>query len=147
MIHIVGDSLTHMTKGIVDDMAREKVYMVPNQITLNKPLLIDAEVCNGCNRCVNICMMDVLYPHPEKGKPPIILYPDECWYCGCCVMECPRWKKGAIKLQHPMNQRVRWKRKATGEHFRVGMKNPPPPNTRPPVSGWKMVLTTKKKEG
>jgi hypothetical protein len=36
-----------------------------------------------------------------------------------------------------MMQRVRWKRKATGEHYRVGMKNPPPPNNRPPVGGWK----------
>jgi hypothetical protein len=36
-----------------------------------------------------------------------------------------------------MMQRVRWKRKATGEHFRVGMKNPPPPNNMPPVGGWK----------
>ncbi|MEM1556555.1 MAG: hypothetical protein QXR84_04895 [Candidatus Bathyarchaeia archaeon] len=31
---------------------------------------------------------------------------------------------------------VRWKRKETGEHFRVEMPNPPPPNLRPPVSGW-----------
>jgi hypothetical protein len=30
-------------------------------------------------------------------------------------------------------QRVRWKRKDTGEHYRIGMPNPPPPNTRPMV--------------
>jgi hypothetical protein len=30
-------------------------------------------------------------------------------------------------------QRVRWKRKESGEHFRVGMKNPPTPNTREPA--------------
>jgi hypothetical protein len=41
--------------------------------------------------------------------------------------------EGAIKMEHPLNQRMGWKRKETGEYFRVGMKNPPPPNTRPPV--------------
>ncbi|MBW1800924.1 MAG: ferredoxin family protein [Deltaproteobacteria bacterium] len=118
-------------------MSEKNVYMMPNLITPNKPIVIDEKVCNGCNRCVKNCMMDVLYPNPEKGGPPIVLYPDECWYCGCCAMECPLWEKGAIKLVHPICQRVRWKRKSSGEDFRVGMKNPPPTNSRPPVGGWK----------
>jgi hypothetical protein len=33
------------------------------------------------------------------------------------VDHCP--KAGAIVLNHPLTQRVRWKRKKTGEHFRV----------------------------
>ena len=40
---------------------------------------------------------------------------------------------GAIGMELPLNQRVGWKRKETGELFRVGMKDPPPPYTRPPV--------------
>jgi hypothetical protein len=32
-----------------------------------------------------------------------------------------------------MNQKVGWKRKETGELFRIGMKDPPPAYTRPPV--------------
>lgn len=68
-----------------------------------RPLIFDAEKCIGCNRCVNICQVDILIPNPEKGKPPVILYPGECYYCGSCVMVCPR--EGAITLQHPlMNQ-------------------------------------------
>jgi thioredoxin reductase/NAD-dependent dihydropyrimidine dehydrogenase PreA subunit len=63
--------------------------------------------------------------------PPLVLFPDDCWFCGTCVEECPA--PGAIRMEHPLNQRVGWKRKDTGELFRVGMKNPPPPNTRPPV--------------
>lgn len=117
-------------------MNKEKVYMVPNLPTPNKPVVFDEKVCNGCNTCVEVCQMDVLAPNPEKGKPPIVLYPDECWYGGCCVEMCPLWEKGAIKLKHPVMQRVRWKRKETGEHFRIGMPNPPPPNLRPPVGGW-----------
>ncbi len=67
----------------------------------------------------------------DQYSPPIVLYPDECWFCGTCVEECPA--PGAIRMEHPLNQRVAWKRKETGELFRRGMKNPPPPNLRPPV--------------
>jgi hypothetical protein len=67
----------------------------------------------------------------HKGQPPIALYPDECWFCGCCIGDCP--VPGANKLEHPLNLRNNWKRKETGQTFRLGMKNPPPPNTRPPV--------------
>lgn len=117
-------------------MSEDKVYMLPSLITPNKPVEFDEKVCNGCNTCVEVCRSDVLMPNPEKGKPPIILYPDECWYGGCCVAACPLWEQGAIKMKHPLAQRVGWKRKETGEHFRIGMLNPPPPNRRPPVGGW-----------
>jgi len=110
-----------------------KVYMVPNPPTPNVPLRFDPGVCNGCNVCVRICRTDVLMPNPSKREPPIVLYPDECWFCGCCVEDCPR--PGAITLVHPMNQSVVvvWKRKDTGECFRLGMDDPPPPVTRPPA--------------
>jgi ferredoxin len=111
----------------------DKVYMVPNPPTPNTPVLFDSSLCNGCNTCVQICRTDVLMPNPEKRQPPIVLYPDECWFCGCCVEDCPR--PGAIGMVHPLNQSVvvAWKRKDTGEYFRLGMKDPPPPNTRPPA--------------
>jgi formate dehydrogenase major subunit len=65
------------------------------------------------------------------GEQPIAVYPDECWFCGCCVTHCP--VPGAIRMDFPMNQRVGWKRKETGEFYRIGMKNPLPPNKRPPI--------------
>lgn len=64
-----------------------------------------------------MCPEDVFIPSPEKGEPPIILYPEECWYCGVCVDDCAH--TGGIRLNHPLQQRARWKRKKTGEHFRV----------------------------
>lgn len=68
-----------------------------------RPLVFDETKCIGCNRCANICQVDILIPNEEKGKPPVVLYPGECYYCGSCVMVCPN--KGAIKLSHPlMNQ-------------------------------------------
>jgi NAD-dependent dihydropyrimidine dehydrogenase PreA subunit len=104
----------------------------------NEPLEFIENACNGCNRCVDFCMMDVLVPNPEPGKHPIVLHPDECWYCGSCVMECPLRERGAIKFKWPIKALIRWKRKETGEHFRVGMPNPPPPNLTPPVGGWEI---------
>ena len=110
----------------------EKISMIPNPFTPNQSVLFNSEICNGCNVCVDQCRTDVLMPHPNKGEPPILLYPDECWFCGCCVEDCPR--PGAIKMEHPLNQKVGWKRKDTGEYFRIGMRNPPAPNLRPPIS-------------
>ena len=111
-----------------------ETYMLPNPPTPNRAVDFDPVTCNGCNACVGICRSDVLMPNPEKGKPPIVLYPDECWYCGTCVLECRR--PGAITLVHPMNQAVSvvWKRRSTGKSYRLGMKNPPAPNMRPPSS-------------
>ncbi len=113
-----------------------KVYASPNVVTPSKPVVINPDVCIGCNTCVRVCMNDIFIPNPEKGKPPIIIFPDECWACGACVMECPMSQEGveqsAIEVNWPPMRRMRWKRKETGEHFRVGMPNPPAPNLKPP---------------
>jgi NAD-dependent dihydropyrimidine dehydrogenase PreA subunit len=115
----------------MENISYTKAYMVPNPATPCHAIQINSDICIGCNTCVDVCRTDVMVPSSEKGGPPLVLYPDECWFCGCCAHHCPI--TGAIKVQHPMVQRVAWKRKKTGEYFRIGMKNPPPPNTRPPV--------------
>jgi NAD-dependent dihydropyrimidine dehydrogenase PreA subunit len=114
-------------------MMNSKVYMAPNPPAPNRAIEFNAAYCSGCNQCVEICRSDVLMPNPEKKKPPIVLYPDECWFCGTCVMECKR--PGSIVMLHPLHQDVSvvWKRKESGEFFRLGMLNPPPPNERPPA--------------
>ena len=98
-------------------MAKQKVFALPNVVTLSKPVIFNPEVCNGCNRCVEVCPIDVYIPNYEKGKSPLILHADECWYCGTCVNECPL--PGAVKFNFPLQQRGFWKRKATGKLFRV----------------------------
>lgn len=116
----------------------EDVRVFPNMVTPNQPVIHDPDVCIGCNTCVKVCHQDIMIPNPEEGKPPVVVWPDECWQCGVCVLNCPLGLEAkAIRLNHPLSQRVRWKRKATGEHFRIGMSNPPPPNNKPPVGGWK----------
>ncbi len=77
------------------------------------PLIYDESRCIGCNRCVGICQVDILLPNPVAGKPPIVAYPGECYYCGSCVMVCPR--EGAIRLQHPLMNRAKFV-PVKGEH-------------------------------
>jgi len=89
-------------------MHNKKIYVTPESRIMN-PITFNPDICIGCNKCIDICQVDVFIPNPEKGKFPIVLYPGECWYCGCCVAECP--KPGAIKLNVPLMNRVHWKRK------------------------------------
>jgi NAD-dependent dihydropyrimidine dehydrogenase PreA subunit len=98
-------------------MNEEKAYATPNPPTPGRPVIFNTDLCTGCNRCVEVCMTDIFIPNPEKGKPPIIIYPEECWYGGVCVDHCP--VEGAITLNHPLMQRAHFKRKDTGEHFWV----------------------------
>jgi len=125
------------------DEAGELKLQIP--LPTQSIIVFDEEVCTGCvglrePMCVKGCRTDMLIPNPEKGKPPIVAYPDECCECGCCVHACPRALKGAITMNWPLAKSVRWKRKDSGEHYRIGMANPPEPDSRPPVSGYKPKL-------
>lgn len=90
----------------------KKFHSVPKSSSLN-PVIFNSQLCTACNKCVEICQVDAFIPNPERGKSPIMLYPDECWYCGCCVMECP--KPGAIKLNPLLMNKVNWKRKVNSK--------------------------------
>ncbi|GAU79787.1 ferredoxin family protein [Fusibacter sp. 3D3] len=74
-----------------------------------KPIVINDD-CIGCLRCVDSCPIDIFMPSSEQGGIPIVAYPDECWYCGACAMECP---KNAITLTHPLMNRPKWVAKDT----------------------------------
>lgn len=52
--------------------------------------------CINCFKCVEICPGDVL---GENEKGPKVIYPDECWHCGACMMDC---KASAIRLKLPL---------------------------------------------
>jgi adenylylsulfate reductase subunit B len=45
--------------------------------------------------------MDV-FKEGGKGVAATVAYPDECWHCGACVMDCP---EKAIRLVLPLPMR------------------------------------------
>jgi NAD-dependent dihydropyrimidine dehydrogenase PreA subunit len=62
------------------------------------PPIISKKKCNGCTLCSQICPLDVFGP-ATPGQVPEVRYPDECWHCRACVIDCP---KGAIDLKYPL---------------------------------------------
>jgi NAD-dependent dihydropyrimidine dehydrogenase PreA subunit len=65
-------------------------------------IYFDKTLCTGCNVCIDICPCDVLAPNPEKGEPPIVKYPEECYIDGACVTHCPQ---KAIEIVTPFPMR------------------------------------------
>ncbi len=112
-----------------------RAYLVPNPIAPCEAISVDAEKCVGCNLCTKRCRTQTIMPNPEKGKPPIVIYPDECWFCGCCIEAC---KFGALTMRYPINQRLFFKRKTTGEVFRIGGPDSPEQSYFEPVIAAKM---------
>lgn len=86
---------------------REKVDFTVDLVSCStKPIHYDDHLCIGCNRCAQVCQVDILIPSMKKGEHPIVMYPGECYYCGSCVMACPI--EGAIRLQHPLMNQTRF---------------------------------------
>ncbi|MFC1867335.1 ferredoxin family protein [Thermodesulfobacteriota bacterium] len=61
------------------------------------PPIIIKEKCNACGLCAEICPTDVF--RAEKKEIPVIRYPEECWHCNSCVLDC---EEEAIKLRIPL---------------------------------------------
>jgi adenylylsulfate reductase, subunit B len=70
------------------------------------PPIINKNKCTGCGVCVNVCPQDVFFGSKPKQQP-FISYPEECWHCNACVIDCP--VKGAIKLRIPLPMQVVYK--------------------------------------
>jgi len=68
-------------------------------------IYFNEDVCDGCNMCVEVCMSDIFMRNSEKGRPPVVMYPDECWFCGCCITHCPRKNEKAIEIVTPFQMR------------------------------------------
>ena len=67
------------------------------------------EYCTGCGTCSLICPTDV-FSRELNHKVPKVLYPDECWHCDSCVLDCPVEKGGqkAIELRVPLQLQLLW---------------------------------------
>lgn len=56
--------------------------------------------CTGCGDCVEACPGHILVLG-EEG--PEVVYPDECWHCGCCRLACGT---GSVSYRFPLNMLV-----------------------------------------
>ncbi|MBW1996482.1 MAG: ferredoxin family protein [Deltaproteobacteria bacterium] len=50
------------------------------------PPVIDRELCTGCGTCEDICPGDIIR---MNGDEPEVAYPEECFHCGACFLDCP----------------------------------------------------------
>lgn len=114
-------------------MASSEAYILPNHSGPTVAVAIDPTLCIGCNSCADICRIQTILPNPEKGGVPVVAYPDECWYCGCCVEACPT---GALEMRLPINQRIFFKDRQTGQVFRIGGAEAPSKSFFRPPYGW-----------
>lgn len=61
------------------------------------PPVIDRTKCVKCGLCAAICPLG-LFRH-QPGQIPEVAFPDECWHCNSCVLDCP---KQAVSLRIPI---------------------------------------------
>ena len=62
------------------------------------PPVIDRSKCTNCGICIEICPLDVLHRNAADNSPEI-RYPEECWHCNACKLDCP---SQAIDLRIPL---------------------------------------------
>lgn len=58
------------------------------------PLFIDEAACNGCGKCAEVCIMNVIEMRDRNdslnGKVASVANPGECMFCEACVIGCRR---------------------------------------------------------
>lgn len=66
------------------------------------PPVINQALCVKCGLCAQICPLDVIKveKNEQNKKQIVVKYPDECWHCRACAIDCP---KQAITLRYPLS--------------------------------------------
>lgn len=65
------------------------------------PPVINRDKCTKCTMCAQICPLDVFRVEGSgKEREIVIRYPDECWHCRACAIECAQ---GAITMRYPLS--------------------------------------------
>jgi adenylylsulfate reductase subunit B len=70
------------------------------------PPVINKHKCIKCGKCADICSEDVFFGSLKK-ELPLVAYPDECWHCYACVLDCP--VEDAITLRIPLPMMIAYK--------------------------------------
>ena len=62
------------------------------------PPVIDKTLCSKCGLCSENCPLDILHTSAVDGYPEV-RYPEECWHCNACKLDCPN---GGIQMRFPL---------------------------------------------
>ena len=65
------------------------------------PPQLDKTLCQRCGTCYEICPQDLF--GFRENEVPTVDYPDECWHCGACVLDCP---VEAVSLRLPLQLHI-----------------------------------------
>jgi len=63
------------------------------------PPIIDPQKCICCGTCADICNSHIFSFKRGSKTIPEVRFPDECWHCDSCILDCPA---GAIELRIPL---------------------------------------------
>ncbi|MCL6479253.1 MAG: 4Fe-4S binding protein [Peptococcaceae bacterium] len=63
------------------------------------PPVINKAKCVKCELCVQICPLDVIKVE-GAAREIAVRYPEECWHCRACAIECPQ---EAITMRYPLS--------------------------------------------
>ncbi len=80
----------------------KKIEYVPKYEPKTYGPKISYKDCIGCKKCYDTCPLDV-FAWDDEQKLPIVAYPDECFYCGMCELECLEL---AIDVEVPLHVRL-----------------------------------------
>ncbi len=64
------------------------------------PPVIDESKCVKCGLCAQICCMDVIKKTETEPPEIVVRYPNECWHCRACAIDCPTQ---AITIRYPLS--------------------------------------------
>jgi NAD-dependent dihydropyrimidine dehydrogenase PreA subunit len=73
--------LTGREKGILG-----LKFMAPSGYSV----IVNAEKCNGCGKCITLCHYDAMNIVEIEGKKKVTYNKDLCMGCGVCVTMCPQ---------------------------------------------------------
>ncbi len=59
---------------------------------------IDHAKCVGCGTCYEVCPSDI-FRFDRESHLVAVAYPEECWYCGSCLYDCPQ---NALAMELPL---------------------------------------------
>jgi NAD-dependent dihydropyrimidine dehydrogenase PreA subunit len=75
-------------------------------------LTYDAELCNGCRRCIDVCPHQVFDMQDKRAR---VVRKDDCMECGACALNC---EPGALTVDSGVGCAagliVEWWREVTG---------------------------------